>query len=125
MKKIIRLTESDLIKLINRVIDEQTTPEFKIQKQTTQKHPDWLKVISYVQKNPAFDNFKFHGFVEGIKDAGIELRNQDLELVLNPDGEYTVFRLRGDGTGKGLYSGKWGWENNKLIKKTEDRRYSQ
>jgi len=87
---------------------------------TKPKSQNWPQVIKYVQKYGAFDDFKFNGFTEGIQDAGIELRKGDLNMRLDPDGKFGVYR-----NGRGLYDGTWTWENDKLVKKTENKRYSQ
>ena len=42
MKKIVRLTESDLIRLVNRVINEQTTPSTGIGKSAAKQFVDSL-----------------------------------------------------------------------------------
>ena len=69
MRKIIRLTESDLIRLVKRVINEQTTPSTGIGKTAAKQFVDALskfnndeagafKAISQLKNNSDFIEFK-------------------------------------------------------------------
>ena len=54
MKKIVRLTENDLVRLVNRVINEQSIPN-----PSDQHSKCWTELIPVDKdKNPLFDIFK-------------------------------------------------------------------
>ena len=78
MGKIIRLTESDLVKIIKRVIEEQTTD----------KEPIVPKTIMIPNNNPKGFPFK----------SGIEVKANDFMSILNksPVG-INAFHIKSDG----------------------------
>lgn len=99
MKKIIRLTESDLIKVVNRVLNEQSSSS-------------WDELINLVKKK-GVDAFRFKGFLEGIKSQGIELQvpnQQNIQMWILPNGTYKIYK-NNIVTSKGT----WKLEGGKLI----------
>jgi hypothetical protein len=125
MKRIIRLTESDLTRIVKRVINED---------------PDktWDEVVKYLKKGgKVYDHtgsndrgFTFKEGIEGITSQGVILsftKNIKYTMWLNPDNTYNIW-TKGEGKpglgvssdGAGYESGKWKWDNSeKKLKITK------
>jgi len=97
MKKIIRLTESDLARIVRRVIREE---ENMLPCET------WEGAIKFIKDNPlGVQGFKFERFVEGIKTNPMVLKHQTIkgELQIEKDNTWNLFDIKG----KSTKSGKW------------------
>jgi hypothetical protein len=100
MKKIIRLTESDLARIVRRVIREE---ENKLPCDT------WEGAIKFIKDNPlGVQGFKFERFVEGIKTNPMVLKHPTIkgELQIEKDNTWNLFDIKGKGTNSGKWSCK-------------------
>ena len=101
MGKILRLTESELVNLVKRVIKEQ-------------KNSNWDSVIKYLQNN-GYDNFKFvsaYGDGISLKDS-----NNKMGLKIYANTFYDIYDLIG---GEVKKQGHWSWDGEKLILKNPE-----
>lgn len=80
----------------------------------------WKSVVDYLKKNNV-QNYKFKGFVENIETEGVEMINQSdrtLELTINPDKTYNIFKLDPSAnSGRGTEEGNWEMTTKGLILK--------
>ncbi len=98
MKKIIRLTESDLIRIVKRVISEE---EEKVSPCDT-----WDDAVKFIKsKKLQIQGFDFKRFIEGIEKNPAVFENPTTKttLRLNPKKTWEVY----SSSGKELKSGKW------------------
>lgn len=97
MRKIIRLTESDLARIVKRVINEE---ENKLPCET------WEGAVKFIKGNPlGVQGFKFKRFVEGIETNPMVLEHPTKkgELQIKKNNTWNLFDIKGNGT----KSGKW------------------
>jgi len=98
MKKVIKLTESDLIRIVKRVINEE--------KEMSDPCKSWDDMVKYIKSTKLdIQGFKFKRFIEGIETnpAVFENTTTKTTLRLNPKKTWEVY----SSSGKGLKSGKW------------------
>jgi len=98
MKKIIRLTESDLARIVRRVINEE--------EKKTSPCETWEDTLKFIKsKKLEIQGFKFKRFIEGIESNPAVFENSTTKatLRLNPKKTWEVY----SSNGKGLKSGKW------------------
>jgi len=102
MKKVIRLTESDLVKLVKKVISEQS-------------QPDWPKVKQYLESNGFPPNFTKENIIQN-EEWGIVLQNNEHTIKFYDD-EYhnvLVWKTASKEQGNVMYL-KWKWDGTKPV----------
>ncbi len=96
MKKIIRLTESDLVRIVRRVINEEKTNPCE----------SWEDTVKFIKSEKLeIQGFKFKRFIENIEanPAVFENPKTKTSLRLNPKKTWEVY----SSSGKEIKSGKW------------------
>ena len=98
MKRIIRLTESDLARIVRRVINEE--------EKITSPCETWEDTVKFIKSEKLeIQGFKFKRFIEGIETNPAVFENSTTKatLHLKPKKTWEVY----NSSGKGLKSGKW------------------
>jgi len=107
MKKIVRLTESDLVRLVKKVIQENEM-DSEEKKLPFCLGKTWPEVVAKIKTQKIEGRFVFDSFVEDMR-YGMEFKDKnDNKLTINPDGtwEYGV-PYGGKGSWRGSNSGRW------------------
>jgi hypothetical protein len=98
MKKIIRLTESDLTRIVRRVINEE--------KEMTNPCESWEDMAKYIKSSKLeIQGFKFKRFIESneVNPAVFENPTTKTTLHLKPKKTWDVY----NSSGRGVKSGNW------------------
>ena len=88
MKKTIRLTESDLIRIVKRVIDEDTISNMTVQSQLEKAFPN-IDIIDLKDKWKRFTK----AYKSCVGDKGREVKMSDAASVMIPSCLLTIFGI--------------------------------
>ena len=88
MKKTIRLTESDLIRIVKRVINEDTSSNMTVQSQLEKAFPD-IDIIDLKDKWKRFTK----AYKSCVGDKGREVKMSDAAAVMIPSCLLTIFGI--------------------------------
>lgn len=98
MKRIIRLTESDLARIVRRVIIEE---ENKLPCDT------WEGAVKFIKNSKlGVQGFKFKRFVEDIENNPMVLQHPTIkgELIIKKSNKWSLFDIKGKMTKSGTWS---------------------
>jgi len=117
MKKIIRLTESDLARIVKRVIKENNDANWDMIADNLKSG----KAKVYHSANNTDRGFKFLNFIEGNKKFGVDLEftaNKKYMMTIEPNNKYNIGKQTKDGSGySGWESGTWSWDGTNVKTK--------
>jgi len=106
MKKIVRLTESDLVRLVKKVIQENEM-DSEEKKLPFCLGKTWPEVVAKIKTQKIEGRFVFDSFVEDMRYGMDFLDVKNNKLGINPDGTWDYSVPFGKGAWKGSNSGKW------------------
>ena len=131
MKRIIRLTESDLTRIVKRVLreDEESKNTPNKEKFTGCKTKTMTQISNEIKDNKIkVQGFNFASFIEG-PSIGVDMESKTKTYSVNIEynGNWTLYKSNKNGTGTGVTgaNGKWECSLNtdgtlKTIKLTKD-----
>ena len=88
MKKVVRLTESDLMRIVKRVINEDTSSNMTVQSQLEKAFPD-IDIIDLKDKWKRFTK----AYKSCVGDKGREVKMSDAAAVMIPSCLLTIFGI--------------------------------
>ena len=109
MKRTVRLTESQLVSMIQKVVNEQSRGGQKLPFCYGKTWKDIGNKMVNEKKSFKIQNFTFKGFIENIPSQPAEFTDGTRTLTINPAGTWTLSKpVEGmSGLNQGVMDGKW------------------